>query len=237
MSDRPRATAVVIGSSGDIGGAICERLKRSGRYSSVIGTRNRPGADVVESGVQLDVSEPGEVVSTFRRIAADHPGFRSLCIAVGTELNASALTTNQGDIEEQFRVNAIGPFNCCAAASRHLFRKREGEIVVVSSIAAAHHLPGHAVYGAARAALERLVLGLGHEVAPRGIRVNVVRVGAVKSRLVDEADPVHVQSVLRRTRLGRLGSVEMVAKAADFLLSPDAADITLQTVAVDGGYD
>ncbi len=112
---------------------------------------------------------------------------------------------------------------------------RDRGIVVVSSAVARRGSPGLAVYAATKAGLEGFSRSLAREVGPRSIRVNAVAPGFFESDLSASLTEDHRQRIIRRTALGRLATADDVASTIEFLISPQAACITGQVVAVDGG--
>lgn len=112
-----------------------------------------------------------------------------------------------------------------------------GSILALSSEGAARAVPLYALVGASKGALESMVRHLAAEFAGRGIRVNALAPGAVKTeawKAMPEAEQ-RLEETIRRTPLGRLVEVEEVAAAAQFLCSDAASGIVGQTVVVDGG--
>jgi 3-oxoacyl-[acyl-carrier protein] reductase len=113
--------------------------------------------------------------------------------------------------------------------------KRDRAIVVVSSAVGRQGSPGLAVYAATKAGLEGFARSLAREVGPRSIRVNAVAPGFFASDLSASLADDHRQRIIRRTALGRLATADDVVNTIEFLISPHAALITGQVVAVDGG--
>lgn len=115
------------------------------------------------------------------------------------------------------------------------YENRDRGIVVVSSAVARRGSPGLAVYAATKAGLEGFARSLAREVGPRRIRVNAVAPGFFPSDLSASLAENHRHQIIRRTALGRLATADDVADTISFLISPQAACITGQVVAVDGG--
>ena len=105
-----------------------------------------------------------------------------------------------------------------------------------SSINALRGQTGVAVYGAAKAALDGLTRGLAREVGPAGVRVVSVAPGYFESDMTTGISEDQRRRIVRRTPLGRLGSVADVLGVIRFLTSPSASFVTGQTITVDGGY-
>lgn len=112
---------------------------------------------------------------------------------------------------------------------------RDRSIVVVSSAVATRGSAGLAVYAATKAGLEGFARSLARELGPRSIRVNAVAPGFFASDLSASLGDEARRRIVRRTALGRLATVADVAGTIEFLIGPQAALITGQVVAVDGG--
>jgi len=110
-------------------------------------------------------------------------------------------------------------------------------ILVISSQGAQRVVPDYSIIGASKGALEALSRHLAVELAPRGIRVNILSPGAVRTQAWEAMPDAErrLDALTHKTPLGRLASPEDVAAAAHFLLSDAASAVTGQTLVVDGG--
>jgi 3-oxoacyl-[acyl-carrier protein] reductase len=116
-----------------------------------------------------------------------------------------------------------------------MMRRRSGAIVNVSSIVGLHGNPGQANYSASKAGIIGLTKALARELAPRGVRANVVAPGYVDTRLTRAISDDMRELMLTNTPLGRFGEPEDVAGAVRFLCSDEASFITGEVLLVDGG--
>jgi 3-oxoacyl-[acyl-carrier protein] reductase len=110
-----------------------------------------------------------------------------------------------------------------------------GCILNISSVNAVRGNAGVAVYSATKAALDGFTRALARELGPRNVRVNSLAPGYFDSDMVSGLTERQVQKLVRATPLGRLGTIEEIAEAALFLISPAASFITGHTLVVDGG--
>lgn len=131
--------------------------------------------------------------------------------------------------------NLRGPFNTCRAVSRKMLKRRAGSIVNMSSVVGVHGNPGQANYAASKAGIIGMSKSLARELGSRGVRVNVVAPGYIKTALTEVISDEMRELLLGNTALGRLGEPEDVARAVRFLCSDDAAFITGEVLLVDGG--
>lgn len=144
-------------------------------------------------------------------------------------------TAPEKDISDTIESNLIAAIYLAQACSRVMLRQASGCIVNISSVNAIRGHSGVSVYSATKAALDGLTRSLARELGPRNIRVNSVAPGYFESRMVEGLSQSDRERIARRTPLGRLARVEDIANAVHFLASDQAAFISGQTLAVDGG--
>jgi 3-oxoacyl-[acyl-carrier protein] reductase len=116
-----------------------------------------------------------------------------------------------------------------------MLKRRAGSIVNMSSVVGLHGNPGQANYSASKAGIIGMSKALARELGSRGVRVNVIAPGYIKTALTDVISEEMRELILANTALGRLGEPEDVARAVRFLCSDEAAFITGEVLLVDGG--
>ncbi len=141
---------------------------------------------------------------------------------------------------EQFQqlvnVNLQGTFFLAQKAAQQLIKQGDGgRILLMSSVTGHQYHPDLAAYGMSKAAIRMLAKSLGVELAPHGITVNAISPGATATERT-LSDPSYNEIWSKLNPTGRPGTVQDVAHAALFLLSPHAGQITGQTLVVDGGW-
>ena len=141
------------------------------------------------------------------------------------------------DFDAVVATNLRGTWNVCRAAARLMLRARSGRIINLSSVVAAIGNPGQTNYAATKGGVEALTRTLARELGSRGITVNAVAPGFIETDMTRELPPERAQALCERIPLGRLGSVDDVARAVRFLASEDAGYITGQVLHVNGGLD
>jgi 3-oxoacyl-[acyl-carrier protein] reductase len=132
-------------------------------------------------------------------------------------------------------LNLKGTFYVTRAASRAMLARRSGAIVNISSIVGLSGYRGLSVYAATKAALDGFTRSLARELGSRGITVNSVAPGYLRTEMSHGLDEAQLGQIVRRTPLGRLGEPEDVARMVLFLSAPENSYITGQVFVVDGG--
>ncbi len=131
--------------------------------------------------------------------------------------------------------NLSGAFWMTKAITRPMLKARGGRIINITSVSGQAGQTGQANYSAAKAGLIGLTKATARELASRGITVNAVAPGFVLTELTQDLPEALQAQITDRTPLGRFGTPEEIASAVAFLASDDAAYITGQVLAVDGG--
>jgi 3-oxoacyl-[acyl-carrier protein] reductase len=138
-------------------------------------------------------------------------------------------------LDQVVDLNLKGTVYVTRAASRVMLARRAGAIVNISSVVGLSGYRGLSVYGATKAALDGLTRALARELGSRGITVNSVAPGYLRTEMSHGLDEDQLGQIARRTPLGRLGEPEDVARAVLFLTDPANKFLTGQVIVVDGG--
>ena len=251
--------ALVTGAAGGIGAAVASLLARDGAPVALLDSdgdglhrlaRELSGLPARVFTRTCDVSDPRAVDAAVAEVEDTLGPVQDLAHVAGVLRAGSALEVTDEDWAATFAVNATGTMNVCRAVTRRMAVRRRGSVVAVSSNAARLPRTGMAAYAASKAAATRYVLCLGLELAPLGIRCNVVSPGSTDTRMQRDlhgdlpgggaaGTAAAVQGDPARFRvgipLGRIAQPEDVAAAVTFLLSDAARHITLTDTLVDGG--
>ena len=138
-------------------------------------------------------------------------------------------------IRRSLEVNVLGPLLHLQEASRLMGRARSGSIVNMSSIIGDKGKEGQVVYGAVKAAVIGMTRSAAKELAPKGIRVNAVAPGLIRTDLLKDLPEQKLAAALAGIRMGRAGEPGDVASALLFLVSDASSYVTGQILGVDGG--
>lgn len=238
--------AVVTGARAGIGAAIAQALADAGALVAVTHHDSAVAEEVAatlgseHAGVRLDVRSTASADSAAAEVT-DRLGEPSILVCnAGINRILPAESFGDDDWQAVLDVNLTGVYRCCRAFGRRMLAAGRGSIVNVSSIIGTEvAMPGRAAYAATKAGIVGLSRVLGVEWAGRGVRVNAVVPGPVRTPMVARgiAEGVLVESeIVDRTPAGRLAEPEDVARAVVMLCGPDAGFVTAQTLVVDGGY-
>jgi 3-oxoacyl-[acyl-carrier protein] reductase len=144
--------------------------------------------------------------------------------------------SRDADVHRQVSMNLEAAILLTRACLKGMLAQGSGSIVNISSVNALRGHTGVSVYSATKAALIGLTRSLAVELGPGGIRVNCVAPGYFQSEMTSGFSEEQRSRIARRTPLRRLGTVEDIVAAIRFFNSPEAAFITGQLIAVDGGF-
>lgn len=139
------------------------------------------------------------------------------------------------DIDTVVDLNLKGTFYVTRQVSRRMLARRTGWIVNISSIVGLTGYRGLAVYSATKAALDGMTRALARELGSRGIIVNGIAPGYLRTEMSHGLDEGQLTQIVRRTPAGRLGEPDDIARAALFLTDPANTYLTGQVLVIDGG--
>jgi len=241
MFDLSSKTALVTGASGSIGGGIARALHKQGATVGISGTRREAlDALAAELGsrthvLPCDLSKSEEIEALVP--AAEKAMERVDILVNNAGLNRDALFVRlkDEDWDQVLAVNLTAAFRLSRAAVFPMMRRRSGRIVNITSIVGLTGNAGQGNYTAAKAGLIGMSKSLALEVASRGVTVNCVAPGFVKSAMTDALNEKLRQAILDKVPANRLGTAEDIAAAVVYLASGEAGWVTGQTLHINGG--
>jgi 3-oxoacyl-[acyl-carrier protein] reductase len=238
-------TALITGGSRGIGRAIGNRFAQQG--ADVAFTYKGNAAAATEAAeaidalgrrsvpIQADASDPEAADSVVKAVLEVFGKIDILVNNAGVTRDDLIMRMSAEAWREVLETNLFGAFWMIKAVTRPMLKARSGRIVNITSVSGQAGQMGQANYSSAKAGLIGLTKATARELASRGITVNAVAPGFVLTELTQDLPEALVTELTNRTPLGRFGTTEEIADAVAFLVSDEAAFITGQVLAVDGG--
>ncbi len=185
--------------------------------------------------LQGDVGSDADVARVIADAVARFGRLDILVNNAGITRDTLVLRMSPEDWQAVIDTNLSGAVRCCRHALPHLLSSGSGRIINIASIAGIAGSAGQANYSAAKAGLIGLTHVLARELAHLGVTVNTVAPGAIDAGIVAELPEEMRKRLIEVIPMGRMGTAEEVASLVVYLAGRDAAYITGQTIAVDGG--
>ena len=251
--------ALVTGGTRGIGAAICHTLAAEGAVIAAgwWGTPEEAESfrsELEATGAQASLHEgnigkPEDCQRSVREVIEEHGRLDILVNNAGITIDKPALKLTPEDWTTVLTVNLSGAFFMSEPALAHMVERGSGRIINISSVIGQRGNIGQANYAAAKAGLFGLTTSLARESAwalgrndklgkdPRGLTVNVVSPGYIETPMLATVPEKVLDKIRAQTPLARLGRPEEIAAAVRYLASDEAAYVTGQNIAVNGGME
>ena len=232
---------IVTGGSQGIGRSIAEFLAAKG--GDVVIFDIADSSDIVQyirqkgqrsEFYQIDVSNFNMVGEAVDKVIKDMGRVSNLVNNAGITADKLLLRIKEEDWDRVLQINLKSAFNCTKAVVRYML-KTGGSIVNISSIAGVMGNAGQANYAASKAGLIGFTKSVAREYGERGIRVNAVAPGFIKTKMTESLDEKSRETMFKAIPLGRLGEPDDIAHVVYFLLSEYGSYITGEVINVNGG--
>lgn len=236
--------ALITGGARGIGRAIAEELAAGGATLAIIDVlqdvAEATAAEFRARGVNAaafvaNVSNLADVERMFGEVLTRFGKVDILVNNAGITRDNLIMRMREEEWDAVIAVNLKGTFNCIKAASRPMLKARSGRIVNIASVVGVMGNAGQANYSASKAGVIGLTKTAAKELASRGITVNAVAPGYIRTEMTDKLNDAAREAFLTVIPLARAGTPEDVAKAVGFLCSDASTYITGQVLHVDGG--
>ena len=244
MFDLNDKIAIVTGASQGIGKTIALELSKSGAFVYCI-SRNKEAIDSVvdsiindggqSSSYACDISDSDNFKNIVKKIIEKHNKIDILVNNAGVTSDALLMRMSNQQWDQVIDTNLKGSFACTKAVVRYMMKNKYGRIINIASIVGLTGNAGQANYAASKAGLIGMSKSIAKEVASRGITVNCVAPGWIKTSMTDTLTEEVKSQFLSQIPVGHIGSANDIAYTVIFLASKEAKYITGQTITVDGG--
>lgn len=249
MFDLTGMTALVTGASGGIGSAIARALAAQGARLAVSGSnpaklrafREELNSDfgAADSGDHVEITcnlSNSEQVEHLVPAAIDTLGQLDILVNnAGVTRDNLAMRMKDEEWDEVIRINLEASFRLMRAAARPMMKAKFGRIINITSIVGTTGNPGQMNYCAAKGGITAMSKSLAQELASRGITVNCVAPGFIRTPMTDGLPDAQKDALNGKIPMGRMGEGEDIGAAVAYLASREAGYLTGQTLHVNGG--
>ena len=237
--------ALVTGAGRGIGRAIAIALAKEGAEVVV----NYNGSEERAKEVKQTIEENGGKASIYKcnvsdfeaceakikDIVKEHGRLDILVNNAGITRDNLLMKMSEEDFDAVIQTNLKGVFNCTRHIARQMLKQKSGRIINISSVSGVLGNAGQANYCAAKAGVIGLTKSAAKELASRGITVNAVAPGFIKTEMTDVLKDDIKKAIMENIPMKAFGETEDIANAVAFLASEEARYITGQVISVDGG--
>ena len=244
MFDLDKKTVLVTGASQGIGKSIAIEMANQGSTVICI-SRKIEAVQLVSNEIKnnngmsdayaCDIIDGLAFTDLVKLVLEKYGKIDALINNAGVTNDSLLMRMTDEQWNQVIDVNLKGAFNCSKAVLRPMLKQRSGRIINITSIVGLTGNAGQSNYAASKAGIIGLTKSLSKEVGSRGITVNCIAPGWIKTNMTDKLSENVKNDFLSKIPLARIGLPSDIASAAIFLASDNAGYITGQTITVDGG--
>lgn len=236
--------AVVTGSGRGIGRAIAEKLAEAGAkvvISDIMPEGEATAKEIAEKyGVETlfvtsNVAVMDSAVELVDKVVEKFGKVDIFVNNAGITRDGLILRMKEEDFDKVIAVNLKGVFNCTQSVFKQMIKQRSGSIINIASVIGLIGNVGQTNYAASKAGVIGITKSVAREGAKRGVRVNAIAPGFIKTDMTHALKEEVMEQILTQIPMGAMGTPEDIANLALFLASDLSTYVTGQTVAVDGG--
>jgi len=235
---------LVTGASRGIGNAIALTLGAAG--AKVIGTAtSEEGAkniskifsenNILGKGMKLNVTDNEQISNVLKAVTEEYGTVDILINNAGITRDNILLRMKEDEWDDIIDTNLSSVYKMSKAVLRGMIKKRSGRIISITSVVGATGNAGQSNYAAAKAGIMGFTKSLAREVGVRGITVNAIAPGFIKTDMTDALTDEQKEALASQIPLARLGTVDEIAQSVLFLADESGSYITAQTLHINGG--
>jgi 3-oxoacyl-[acyl-carrier protein] reductase len=244
VSTADARVVIITGGSRGLGAGIVRSYLETGDHVATCARSSTPDVEAWTADpaladrflfVSADLSKPADAETFVKAVVAKWGRVDVLVNNAGVARDGILGLYSDDDIDTVIDLNLKGTIYVTRLVSRRMLARGHGSIVNISSIVGRSGYRGLSVYSATKAALDGFTRAMARELGSRGITVNGVAPGYLRTEMSHGLDEAQLQQIVRRTPAGRLGEPDDVARAVQFLTDPRNTYITGHVLVVDGG--
>ncbi|MBT8363638.1 MAG: SDR family oxidoreductase [Deltaproteobacteria bacterium] len=238
---------VITGASRGIGAAVARQAAVNGARVGLNYFKSKKEAESLAGELEriggrpplllaFDATDPIQIERAVRFFVDEFGNIDGWVNNAAIHISGLLPTVSLKEIRAQIDSALLGPIFCCRAILPHMLRRHQGSIVNIGSIVTRKTFRGQSVYAAAKGGLLAFTQALATEYGRKGIRVNCIQPGPVKSDMLAAALNLAGEDILKQIPMGRYGTPRDIARLAVFLLSEQSSYMTGAAINIDGGY-
>ncbi|AEO08141.1 3-oxoacyl-ACP reductase FabG [Buchnera aphidicola] len=239
--NKNKQTALITGASRGIGKVIAKKLIQKG--IKVIGTSTtNTGVKIINDylkdngfGLILDLKNTDSIIKTIKEIYKKKYSIDILINNAGIKKDNLLVKMTHKEWEDVIKINLSSVFYLVKSVIRSMIKKKQGRIITIGSIIANIGNKGQVNYSASKSGLIGFHKSLALEVASKGITVNIISPGLIKTDFIKTLNSTQYQNYVSKIPIKRIGYKDEIAHAVIFLISKKASYITGHTLHINGG--
>lgn len=241
MFDLTGKTALVTGASGGIGRDIALALHKAGAKVAISGTRLNALEETSAAAnnellpITCNLSDLASVDGLVKEAEEKLGQLDILVCNAGITRDGLLMRMKDEDWQDVIDVNLTATFKLIRAASRGMMKRRNGRVINITSIVGVMGNPGQANYCASKAGIIGMSKSIAQELAGRGITINCIAPGFIKTAMTDALNEEQQERITRNIPAARFGLPADIAAATVYLASDEAGYVTGQTLHINGG--
>lgn len=224
-------TLVITGASRGLGRHLCEKARDKG-YRVIGLARSVAPLDGIEMRA-CDVGDPAQVKASLASLKRDGTVQGLICAAGVASMNL-LLTTPIETVDRIIRTNLLGTIYCCREMAGPLAKRKNGRIILFSTIAVPLAIKGEAVYAASKGGVEAFARSFAREMADHGVTVNTIAPGPIDTALIAKVPAANIQTIVDDQLIPRRGTSDDVWNIVSLVLAEESAMLTGQVFHVGG---